>query len=167
MAGCSRTRTDRPRNISITRSGSPARRGQAGVTLIEVLVVVAVVVPIILMGAMGLFTAVTASDSTKTRQQLEAGMTSYGESLKDLAYAPCATPEQINTLYDAWPDRWQPDADSGVAASSLQVTDITYWDQASATFADTCGTDGGAQRLTIEVGDGDDTLVGTIVKRAS
>lgn len=142
-------------------------RCQGGFSLVEVLVVAFVAVPVILTGAYGLFTAISASSSTETRQRLEAAMTSYAESLKSLpTYAPCATASDVNTAFGAWPDRWNPDAESGVASAGLAVADVDYWDQSTAQFTDSCSTDMGARRLTMVVTDqSGNTLRGTVVTR--
>lgn len=150
---------------SARRSG-----GQGGFSIVEVVVVVVVAVPVILMGAYGLFTTITASSSTKTRQELEAAISSYSESLKAMpTYTACATALQIKTAYNSWPDRWAPGSGGPIDPGSLDIgTDVRFWDQAAAAFKDrsTPCVDGGAQQIQIKVGhQNGETLSATIVKR--
>ncbi|UDY37963.1 hypothetical protein [Dermatobacter hominis] len=131
------------------------------------LVVAFIAVPVILAGAYGLFTAISASGSTKDRQDLEAALTSYGESLKALpTYTPCATVADLNTVYGAWGDRWAPDASMPIASNGITVTAVEYWKQSTASFSTPCGADGGAQKLTIKATHKNGTtLTGTVVLR--
>jgi type II secretory pathway pseudopilin PulG len=144
-----------------------ARPGQAGFSLVEVLVVAFVAVPVILAGAYGLFTAISASGATKDRQDLEAALTSYAESLKALpTYTPCATAPQVNTAYGAWADRWEPGTALPIASGGITVTGVQYWKQSTATYDAACGSDGGAQKLTITATHKNGTtLTGTVVLR--
>jgi hypothetical protein len=134
---------------------------------VEVLVFVGVIVPVILTGAAGLLTAIKTSEQAQERQQLETALSSYGESLRMLPYRPCAEPVDYNTDHDAWPGRWVPPFGQ-VAPNGLLVMGVEYWDQASRTFRPTCSTDGGAQRLILNVRPSDDptaVVTGVVVKR--
>ena len=72
-----------------------ARRGQSGVTLIEVLIAMAVMVPLTLSSAMGIMTAVRASDQAEQRQELNVALTNATESIRALPYVPCASTEDL------------------------------------------------------------------------
>jgi len=148
-----------------------ARRSsaQAGVTLVEILVVIAVVTPVILSATLGMFTAITASGSAESRTELEAALTSYGEALRSVpAYISCATPEQYTAGHAATPEA-QADVAAGgvngVDGVETRVMHVRYWNQATATFDERCTADGGAQQLTLQARRGADTLDGVIVRR--
>lgn len=142
-----------------------ARRGQSGVSLIEVLVATAVMAPLVLGASTGLFTAVTASTNSRDRQQLEAALGSYGDAVKAMPYVACGTPTSYRSAYAAWPQRWVPDPGSGLTSADLSFVTVEYWNQSSASFTGTCGSDGGAQRITVTVAKGGESLTGAVVKR--
>jgi type II secretory pathway pseudopilin PulG len=152
--------------VTVRRTRGSGGHGQAGVTLLETLVVTLIVAPLVLAASAGLFSAVSVSEDTEARTELEAALTSYTEAVKDMPYVPCGTPEALQTAYDAWPERWVPDPGSGLPAQAMEVTHVGYWDQARLTFGTTCpGGDGGAQRITLRVADDRGSVVGQLVKR--
>lgn len=138
------------------------RSGQGGFSLVEVLVAVALMVPVILSATLGLFTAVASSQLTERTQLLETAIASYGESLRNLpTYPDCGTPAQWNDAYDSWADRWTSDD----PRTTVRVTGVRYWNQATATYVDTCTVDGGAQQLALTASRDGDDLVGYVVRR--
>lgn len=139
-----------------------SRRGQGGFSLVEVLVAVGMMVPVILSATLGLFTAMASSQLTERTQLLETAIAGYGESLRNLpTYPDCGTPAQWNAAFDGWADRWVPDD----SRTSVYVSGVKYWDQASATYVDTCTSDGGAQQLALTATRDGDDLVGYVVRR--
>jgi type II secretory pathway pseudopilin PulG len=127
--------------------------------LVEVLVVIAVIIPVILAATLGLLTSARLATGTKTSQELNAAAASFAESLKDVAYVDCAS----ITDYDGATGLWEPPPDSAVV---IDVLDVEYWDPATDDYATSCASpDGGAQMITIEltVLDGDTQL--SVVKR--
>ncbi len=139
--------------------GRPLTTDQRGVSLVEVLVVIAVIIPVILAATLGLLTSARLATSTKTSQELNAAAASFAESLKDVAYVDCASPSD----YDGATGLWEPPVD---ALMTVDLLDVTYWNPATSTYETICPSpDGGAQMITIEltVLEGDSQL--SVVKR--
>ena len=135
-----------------------AARGQAGISLIEVIVVIAVLVPIILAATLGLLTTARLSTDTKVSQELNAAAASYSESLKEVAYVGCADVDG----YDGAAGLWAPPAGSDI---DIDVTGVEYWKQATTTYGPGCASDEGSQLITIELSDLDGTAELSVVKR--
>lgn len=141
------------------RSDAVLARGQSGVSLVEVLVVVGVLVPVILAAALGLLTSAKLSTSTKISQQLNAAAASYAESLKEIAYVDCA----VAADYSGDSELWSPPSGSGI---SVTITGVEYWDQSSQDYyLGSCSSDAGSQRLAIHLTDADGETDLSVVKR--
>lgn len=139
------------------RVGRP--RGQDGASLVEVLVVIAVLIPIVLAATLGLLTTARLATSTKVSQELNAAAASLAESLKEVAYVACAEPGD----YDGVAGLWEPPADSSI---SIDVQTVEYWDQSSADYVSSCPPgDDGAQLITVELTDLDGDTQLSVVKR--
>lgn len=147
------------------------QRGQAGVTLVEVLVMIGVVVPVILAATYGMFTAVSTGSGAETQSRLEALLSERTEELKSGSYIACGTPDDYTQSLSA-----------PAPTTSTQVINVRYWSQETASFVDlkSCeksgesdgdgtpggsGVDGGAQQLTVSVTLAGESLVGVIVSR--
>jgi len=136
------------------RTGGRGRRGeQAGFTLVEVLIALALAGVVVLGLASGLFTLIRTSNDTLQRQQIQVALGNFGESLKAAPYRACddpagnATAAAYQSAYDAWGVRWVPRP--GMGASIVKVE---YWDPEARVFEPACdGPDAGAQRLTLHV----------------
>ena len=141
------------------------RRGQQGATLIEVLIALGVMMPLSLAGAMGMLTAVQASDGAQQRQELEVALSSGTELVRVVDYLPCGTTEQYQAALTA--SRPTPTDRSLVGAQEAApvVTAVAYWDSSSGTYGGRCVDDEGAQRFTITVIDRGVTSDATTVKR--
>lgn len=134
-------------------NAGPHRRSESGFTLIEILVVIAVMVPLVLGATAGLFTAIKLSDSSASAEVLGAALQNSTELLGSGAdYIDCAGVDDYETM---------PVTD-GVTTS---VSSIAYWDQPTATYISSCGTDQGAQQITVEARFGGATSTATFVKR--
>lgn len=127
-----------------------ASRGQAGYTLIEVVIAVALTGLVILSLATAMLTIVRANGLNSDRQRVDAAMTSFSESVRGGAYLPCGetpapTAAGYNGGYDPSAGDWAPP--TGV---DVNVVDVEYWDRNADEYVDTCPVDdGGAQRLTL------------------
>lgn len=144
---------------TVCTAGSRVRlRGQSGVSLVEVLVVVTVLVPVVLAAALGLLTSAKLSTSTKVSQQLNAAAASYGESLKEITYQDCAYPDD----YELDPELWAPPAGSDISAS---IVGVKYWDQTSGQYGASCSADQGTQEIGIHLTDVEGETDLTVVKR--
>lgn len=145
-------------NIRVIRDRRLRSRGQSGVSLVEVLVVVCVLVPVVLAAALGLLTSARLSNSTKVSQELRAASASYAESIKELAYVDCAT----GADYESDAEIWAPPVGSGI---SVAVTGVEYWDQGSTDYVASCSDDEGSQQIGIHLADGDGQTDLTVIKR--
>ncbi len=160
---------------------SSSARAQAGETLIELLVTIAIV-------SIGVVTIVTAIGSTfnwvtnsRTASHSDQLLVRYAEALSAVAYEPCTsgtTPYTAAAIVavpsTALPDGIVAGSPGSVAetaeAFELSIDSVTYWngDLAPATFSTTCPSpDSGSQALTIRAraGDGSIDRTITIVKR--
>jgi len=126
----------------------------------EVLIVVAVAIPVILAAAAGLLTTMRLSSGTQQGQQAESQVTAFAESVKQIAYVPCADV----TDYDGDAELWTPP--TGV---TVELVDVRYWDQATRdyTSASCAGPtdDQGAQLITVRAGTHERSSTLDVVKR--
>ena len=140
-------------------------RGQAGVSLIEVLVGIVVMIPLTLASISGLMTAVDASDTTERQQRLELALSSATEDLKALPYLACGLPDQYDELYEQWLEPLTSELLPSEQLPVAEVVAVDYWSRTKDGFLDGCSGDDGAQRLTVQVEEDGDVLSGTIVTR--
>jgi Tfp pilus assembly protein PilV len=151
------------------------RRDQSGGGLVEVLVALAVMVPLVLGAATGLLTAVRASAGAQLDQQLQVALTNAGELVRDLPYQACSTPEQLQQRYAdlQGPVTAASSADRSVAGGAARsvgesapaIARVDYWSTAHGGYLDRCTPDEGAQRVTFTVAEGGRTATGTVVTR--
>ncbi len=142
------------------------RRDQHGVSLVEVLVVIAVLIPVVLAATLGLLTSARLATNTKASQELNAAAASFAESLKEIDYVDCAAADG----YDGATGLWEPPADANI---TIDVRTVEYWKQASTDYVllgdSSCSAgppvDEGAQRITIELATLDSTTELSVVKR--
>ncbi|MEX0768960.1 MAG: type II secretion system protein [Microthrixaceae bacterium] len=124
-----------------------SRRTQAGATLVEVLIAIALVGILVLALASGMLTLIKTSTETTKQQQVELALGSFTESLKSGPYTKCA----VLVPGSPYPGtaRWVP-PQPGMNASLIK---IEYWNPISKSFDQTCpgSVDKGTQRLTIQV----------------
>lgn len=146
-------------------------------SLVEAILATLLVAVVVLALAGGMLTMVGASGASSARQRTTTALTSFTESLKAIPYTDCTAggstpaPAAYQAVYDAWPGRWTPAADSGV--SDRRIVRVDYWHPAAGTpptsgeFRSTCpaGGDGGAQRLTVSVTVDGSTSRGQVVIR--
>lgn len=132
-------------------------------TLVEILVVVAVIVPVVLAATLGLFTAVTTSEQTGARQEMQLTLSALADGLRTLdPYVACGTAAQYDAAARTAPGL----ADITDATGDVgRVVRVEYWNQGTGTYQAACTTDGGAQRLVLRVTRGDRTVDGEVVKR--
>ncbi len=119
-------------------------RAQSGATLIEIIVVMAVAIPVILAAAAGLLTTMRLSSATEQQQQAEAQATAFAESVKQIPYVPCADV----TDYETSSELWAPP--TGV---TVEFVDVAYWSQPDRDYTSTtcsaAADDEGAQLITV------------------
>lgn len=136
------------------------RSDQRGLTLIEVLVAVAV----LMITATGLMVAIITSMRVSAEANLNARMnvltTAYGEAIKNLPFEQCATTDQYNADFqgaDAWP------AESASLQLELDAV-LSVRSVVPATVADGCRT-AGTQTVQISVESNGRERLATISKR--
>lgn len=136
------------------------RRGQAGLTLIEIIISVALVSMVVLGLATGFLTLIRTNSATYRQQQVDHAATNYAESLKAVQYEPCV-PAGADPDYGAAPDLWTPSDDLQV-----EVVDVEFWDPGTSDYVDDCtGADAGTQRVTVRAEWRDRERQAQIVKR--
>lgn len=158
-------------------------RGQAGVSLVETLVVLALVSAVVLVFALGLQTVVNLDGRTNRQQRNNLAVSSVTEALRrnDVSYQVCCPDSQVCDFGGAatLADRYEERALDKLAAGDgdvpeFQVTEVAYWRAGDFTtpsstvggqFQSTCIPDAAALRLTVEVSLGGDVLTGEVVKR--
>ncbi|MFN2606537.1 MAG: prepilin-type N-terminal cleavage/methylation domain-containing protein [Acidimicrobiales bacterium] len=139
-----------------------ARRlhGEAGVTLIESVVALAILGIAFAIFVGGMFTSVVGSDVHRKQATAETVLRSYAESLEQsgVTYVNCAGV----TSYPAF------SAPSGYTAT---ITAVEYWNGSSygAALPSPCSSDLGIQQLSLRVASTDnrDAEIVDIVKRKS
>ena len=131
----------------------------------EVLVGVAVMVPLTLTSAMGMMIAVKASETARTQQELQIALSTATENVKAMPYLECGTPEQYQELYRSWVAPIAAKVIDGTQTTDPEIPAVVYWEQSSGGYAASCKDDDGAQRLTVTVRSSDLEATGTIVKR--
>lgn len=157
----------RGNGLRVAGAKARASRGhcQRGDSLIEVLIVVFVLGLLLPAAAIGLLTTMKLSSATQVSQRLNAGASSYVETLKETAYVGCATA----TSYAAATDLWTPPASTPM---TVEITGVEHWSQTEGDFvattdgADPCPTaDEGAQRITVRLTGHDGKATTQVVKR--
>lgn len=153
------------RGAPFPRAHMTRHRSQRGDSLIEVLIVVFVLGLLLPAAAIGLLTTMKLSSATQVSQRLNAGASSYVETLKETAYVDCATA----TSYAAATDLWTPPASNPM---TVEITGVEHWSQTEGDFvattdgADPCPTaDEGAQRITVRLTGHDGKATTQVVKR--
>ena len=133
----------------------PADR-EAGVTLIETLVAVAIVGVAFKVIVGGMRTSVMASDINRKQAGATTYLRSYAEAVKGDAYAGCAAtyPGAAFTL-------------PGGSGFTQDAAVVAYWNPATSTFNAVCGIDSGIQRVTLGIRSADNRVAESIqiVKR--
>lgn len=144
----SAARSGRARSYAARR-----RRGvQAGFSLVEVLIAVALAGIVVLGISAGLLFLVRTTADTDARQQVALGLRNTTENLKASPYLPCGGPSSptaaaYQTEFDGWDHGWTPPQ-----GMTVEITDVGYWDPAARDFAAGCDSDDhDAQRLTVRV----------------
>lgn len=144
-------------------------RGQAGLSLIEALVAVAVLA--IAMGGItaGVLVAIRASGDNAARTLAEHALNDITEDLKTAPYAPCASTTKVSTAVAAAANKLD-----NANRFTVRVDSVRYW-RSSATpaafAAGPCTTspgpnrDSGAQRVLLTVTVGRVAVHGGVVLR--
>lgn len=109
---------------------------QAGFTLVELLLTIAILGVGVLVIVGGMMTSIQVSDLGRRQADGQTQLRAYAETVAGAAYANCATSY-------ATPSYSPP---AGYTAAMA----VAYWDGTSA-FTATCGTDRGLQRVTLTI----------------
>lgn len=162
--------------------GRGRQRSQQGFSLIEALVVIFLISTVVLTFAVGLQASVTSDGKTNREQRLNLALTSFAEGLRRVtvpdSYWNCVNSYAEPTLEDAYMALYNSlsaaDRAGTDAVDSAAVTGVSFWQPGDfsvpastvpGTFGSTCVPGAGAVKLKIQVGLGDNVLVGEIVKR--
>ncbi len=121
--------------------------------------------PLTLAGTAGLMTGIRASDAAEQRQELEVSLSTATENVKALPYVECGTAEEYQDAYKEWVAAHPAGIIDGIETATPLIKQVTYWDEASSAFVESCKVDGGAQRFVVVAIGIDRNRSGTIVKR--
>lgn len=156
-----------------------ARGSQAGVSLLEALVVIVLVSFVVLTFAYGLQTAVTTDGRTNRQQRMNLALTSLSETLRQADWiVPCPASGDFkgeSTLAAGYvteiPDTVKA---TNFGVSGFEVTGVDYWepgdfsnpaDPKGGEFGSTCDANTSAVRIRFGVSLGGDSMSGELVKR--
>jgi prepilin-type N-terminal cleavage/methylation domain-containing protein len=129
--------------------------GEAGVTLIESLVSIAILGIAFAVFVGGMFTSILGSDVHRKQATAETVIRQYAEAVKSIGWSDCATSSSFAAAVP-----------SGYSTFTSTVTGVTYW--SAGAFVATCpAPDQGLQKVTLRVAsnDGRDAESVEIVKR--
>lgn len=141
------------------------RAGQAGSSLVEVLVAVVLAGVTVLAIAAGLLTITVAGAGAESRQDLQSALAGYTESLKILPFDECADGGAAPGDYQA-AEAADPAAFEPPDRVALQVTRVEHWDPETASFVDHCpSADSSAQRLSVRADLDERTSTAQVVVR--
>jgi prepilin-type N-terminal cleavage/methylation domain-containing protein len=110
--------------------------GEAGFTLVEVLLTVAILGVGVVVVVGGLMTSIKVSAQGSRSAEGQVAIRAYAESVAGVAYSPCATTYPAPGF--AAPAGW-------TAAPPA----VSYW--TGSAFSATCGTDSGLQRVRLRL----------------
>jgi prepilin-type N-terminal cleavage/methylation domain-containing protein len=141
-----------------TRSGAPPRlglfrraRGQAGVSLIEVLITVVLMGTAMVAFCSGMFMMVKTSQVTQTKARLEGELRKLSEAVRVSTYQEC--PGVLDTAYPAPATLY-----SVPAWTNAPTTKVWHWNGSPPVngvynFVDNCpaGADTGVQKIQLTV----------------
>ncbi len=123
-------------------------RGDAGFGLVEVLISVLLVSSVVLALVTGLLTLVRTTESNHQRQQIQLALGNLSEGVRSMDYITCGDAAAYRSAYGAAGSaNWTPTR-SGM---TYDIVSVEYWKPNSRTFTPGCGTDSGAQQLTLKV----------------
>jgi len=126
--------------------------GEAGFTLVDTVVGVAILGIGVSTVLAGMATSITVSDIGRSSAEAQIAVRSYAEQVAVATYADCTSSYATGFT-----------APSGYSATQV----VAYWDAGTSTFTATCGTDTGLQRvsLTVASSDGRSSEVQLVAKR--
>ena len=144
------------------------KRSERGFTLVEVMIVVALLGGAVISMVGTLYTVTTVSDQQRRTSIVDAEGRRFAEKVRAMDYTPCATTDTFNS------------AKSTAIDVDTSVTAVQYWNGSftplskltSDDWSDTCGSasnpgiDCGMQLVTVHIADGNVGTDLTFVKRA-
>lgn len=134
-------------------------------SLVEVLVGIAVMMPMTLAAVTGLLLAVETSSSTEQRQELEVALSTTTEDLRALPYLQCGSADEYQELYRSWSEPLAAKLVADQAPPAASITKVQYWNRGKDAYTDSCGGDDGAQRIVVRFSENGVTVDGSVVKR--
>jgi prepilin-type N-terminal cleavage/methylation domain-containing protein len=135
-------------------------RGQAGLTLIELLIAVVILAVLSVSGTLGLITLIRTSSQADLQSRTDALVTGFGELLKQLDYVPCADGPEYGNAFEDYEDALAP------SEKLLQRPDASI-EILAVDAGDRCddGIDAGVQVIDVRARIGDLARTAQIVKR--
>lgn len=138
---------------------------QRGTSLLEVLVGIVLVAIIVPALAAGTVTAARVGESNAGLVSASTAASGVAERVAQLPYLPCVTAGQLQSAYEAAPDRFLP------PGTDVTIARVDQWSRSSASFQSTCEVvggavvDGGLQRVTVRATVGDTSSSAQMVLR--
>lgn len=133
----------------MTRHGRRQVRGDAGTTLVELLIATAILGIGVTAVVGGMMTSITASDVSRKDAEAQSLTRTYAEAVSADAYVGCAG------SYAA--------AGFAAPAGYSATMAVSYWNPATSTFSTPCGTDSGLQRVALTVSSTDGRATDTLL----
>lgn len=137
-------------------------RGQAGMTLMEVLIAITILSVAMVGVFAGLSTTVKMSGRNKQQVTLNQVLASASESLRDLPYVRCRDAATFTSDYGAWADGFHP------AGFTITVTDVSYATPGGTAFQNGCPAGNAPVRLRVSAASASDpseAVTGEVVLR--
>jgi len=141
--------------------GARLRRGEAGFSLLESLIALALLGIAFGGIAAGLLTTMRTSADNQENVAANTALSNVAEQMKAMPYAPCATPADVVSSYSTR----HPSERMGGQPVSVAVPTVAYWSTSTRTFAAACtaASDAGSQLVRLEVTVGGVTARGSVV----
>jgi prepilin-type N-terminal cleavage/methylation domain-containing protein len=116
---------------------APGPVSDAGFSLVETLIAVAILGLGVVTVVGGMMTSITIGDLERRQAEGQTALRAYAEAVDGDTYTGCATSYPAAAF--SAPTGW-----------TAAIT-VAYWSTATSTFTSTCGTDSGLQRITLTV----------------
>lgn len=166
------------------RGGAQDNRGQAGQSLIELLIAIMLISLVFIAVTISILTMLRSTGVNRRIQAIDTALVSYGEVISDrglVPYVPCASAgatgsDAVEVAYTTSAALPAAVSTSNAAVASdtwrkpvgmtVKVLRVDAWSLTDSKFVNECAVpDGGAQRVTYEVTYEGSTRTGQTVKR--
>lgn len=155
---------------AVKASGRPPVSGQAGFSLIESVVSIALTSIVIVALAAGLLASIRSSTAADRVQRADAALASFSESLRAMPAPPegadgCPHLSGPDGFTDGYADFVTSGEGWSLPGVSTAITKIEHWEPSTGEFATSCPAGGNphVHRLSLSVAVDGDSAVGQVV----